>query len=138
MFCDVVFDHLVVMRHNGGCSQQVTTEGHGSNLLITHQLLICVKDNKNLKSCHRYYITTSLSSSSSSTRIDDKSLDYIVGQSIHDWGTDISFHRFGGWGLNQNSHCIAFVLRFDNKYLGPFRKIKDVTDSNVAVHCFLC
>ena len=100
MFCDVVFDHLVVMRHNGGCSQQVTTEGHGSNLLITHQLLICVKDNKNLKSCHRYYITTSLSSSSSSTRIDDKSLDYIVGQSIHDLGTDISFHRFGGWGLN--------------------------------------
>ena len=72
MFCDGVFDHLVVMRHNGGCSQQVTTEGHGSNLLITHQLLICVKDNKNLKSCHRYYITTSLSSSS--TRIDDKVL----------------------------------------------------------------
>ena len=64
MFCDVVFDHLVVMRHNGGCSQQVTTEGHGSNLLITHQLLICVKDNKNLKSCHRYYITTLPSSSS--------------------------------------------------------------------------
>ena len=30
MFCDVVFDHLVVMRHNGGCSQQVTTEGHKS------------------------------------------------------------------------------------------------------------
>ena len=25
MFCDVVFDHLVVMRHNGGCTQQVTT-----------------------------------------------------------------------------------------------------------------
>ena len=42
-----------------------------------------------------------------------------------------------GFGAGK-SHRIAFVLRFDNKYLGPFRKIKDVTDSNVAVHCFLC
>ena len=50
-----VFDHFAVTRHNAGCSQQVTTMAMSPNLLITHQLLICVKDNQNLKSCHHFY-----------------------------------------------------------------------------------
>ena len=70
MFCDVVFDHLVVMRHNGGCSQQVTTEGHKSQSIDNSPALnLCQGQQKS------QILSSFLSISNSRLRIDQRSCE---------------------------------------------------------------